>query len=323
MPPDLANLAQLHGARVVRLIRDLAERRVYELRLNDRTVFLKQFRTPDPAQATARAAARLAQAGADFGAARDDGVAGIVLVLPEAGVLVTEAAPGLALAQILQGLDADAQDGGERARLLRRTGAWLGALAKASRSEGRFGPRYWIDAAQARIEARIEARIGAASGDWLDRDLLRQTLAQMRREAPALRGMRVERALLHGDLTPDNLFYDASSDRMTAIDMPPYGEIAVARDVARLLVWLESRRADPAEGQINGSINGISRADHDAVLQGCLMGADQAPILRLMIADIAVSYYLDSARQPIRRAALARLLRGWRQAASTSASAAS
>ena len=42
-----------------------------------------------------------------------------------------------------------------------------------------------------------------------------------------------------------------------------------------------------------------------------LIGADQLPILRFMIGVMALEVYLDTARQPLRRQALARCLRDW------------
>lgn len=288
LPAELAALPPLAGARVLRLIRDLPQRRVWEIRLQGERAFLKQFRTADPAAAALGAARRLDEAAAIFGNGPDC-VAPALTVLPEAGAVVLRAAPGVPLVQAL-----DSALAAERARLVARAGAWLAHLAGPAREEGRFGPRFWLRG--------IEERLAATTGDWADR---------------ALAGARVERARLHGDLTGDNLFYDAVTDRMTGIDLQDWGAVAVVRDAARLLVWLESRRAIPLP-----RIDGIAAPDYQALtaVPG-LIAPDQRALLRFMIGEIMLAYYLDSARQPVRRSALAGAMRDWAQA--TSASAAS
>ena len=288
LPAELAALPPLAGARVLRLIRDLPQRRVWEIRLQGERAFLKQFRTADPAATALGAVRRLDEAAAAFGNSPDC-VAPALTVLPEAGAVVLRAAPGVPLVQAL-----DSAPAAERARLVARAGAWLAHLAGPAREEGRFGPRFWLRG--------IEERLAATTGDWADR---------------ALAGTRVERARLHGDLTGDNLFYDAVTDRMTGIDLQDWGAVAVVRDAARLLVWLESRRAIPLP-----RIDGIAAPDYQALtaVPG-LIAPDQRALLRFMIGEIMLAYYLDSARQPVRRSALAGAMRDWAQA--TSASAAS
>ena len=303
LPAELAALPPLAGARVLRLIRDLPQRRVWEIRLQGERAFLKQFRTADPAATALGAARRLDEAAAAFGNSPDC-VAPALTVLPEAGAVVLRAAPGVPLVQAL-----DSAPAAERARLVARAGAWLAHLAGPAREEGRFGPRFWLRG--------IEERLAATTGDWADRALVSGVLRRMAQDGRALAGTRVERARLHGDLTGDNLFYDAVTDRMTGIDLQDWGAVAVVRDAARLLVWLESRRAIPLP-----RIDGIAAPDHQALtaVPG-LIAPDQRALLRFMIGEIMLAYYLDSARQPVRRSALAGAMRDWAQA--TSASAAS
>ena len=78
--------------------------------------------------------------------------------------------------------------------------------------------------------------------------------------------------------------------------------------MSRLLVWLESRRQRGARD----TLNGIAAGEYAALVNvPGLIDADQLPILRFMIGIMAMEVYLDTARQPVRRQALARCLRDW------------
>lgn len=300
LPRDLRDLPELAETRVEAQLRDLPARRVWRIRLDGRTAYLKQFLGPDRDRLAAGAHHRLCEAAQILGQARNSAARPLLLIAP-AGVLVTEAAPGLPLVQALQRAE-------DRAALIARAGDWLACLAAGSREIGSFGPRYWIDG--------LEQRLDTVPRAWLDTALVVQHLAVMRTNGAALRQAPVERARLHGDLTGDNLFYDAAGDQMTAIDMQDWGPMAVVRDVARLLVWMESRRTEDNASRIDGLTAGDYRA-----MTGVpgLLGADQRPLLRFMIGELLLAYYLDSAHQPIRRAALARAMRAWAQPSSASA----
>lgn len=293
LPEDLARLPQLRDAALIRIIRVRSEWRVFEISLGGERAFLKQFLHTDARSTVPLAALHLNEAARRLGPGADR-VAVPLCVIAESGVLITAAAPGRPLADLL----AMAGDE-ERAALISRVGMWLRSLADGARSRGQFGPQFWIRG--------LATRRAACTGDWVDQPLVNAHMQGMRDQAQHLRHAAVDRAHLHGDLTPDNLFYDPVTQRLTAIDMPG-GEMAVARDMARFLVWLESRRPQPARVQTDG----IARADHRALCEvPGLIAPDQQGILRFMIAEILLSYYLDSARQPVRRAALARAMRDW------------
>lgn len=303
LPEPLRFLPPLAGARALALLRDLPQRQVWRIRLDGHEVYLKHFRGPDGPMAAQGAHDRLCAAGAALDPARH-AVTRPLLLIAAAGVLVTQPAAGQLLGALLARSRPEA-----RAQLLARTGGWLADLAGASRDIGSFGPRFWIDGLRQRLEQ-------VAQEDWLDAALAQAHLARMQEAAPGLRRAPVQRALLHGDLTGDNLFFDAATGRITGLDMQDWGPIAVARDVARLLVWLESRRA----ADTGPRIDGIAAADHRALCAVPeLIAADQRPILRFMIAELLLAYYLDSARQPGRRAALAAAIRAWAQPGSASA----
>ena len=290
-------MAALPGVEPLRLVRDRSDRLVIQVRLDGRPAWLKLFCGTEPAASVRQAEARLHAAALALG--QDlNAVAPPLLALPEQGILITAPAPGRPVAELLA-----AAGKAERAALIARMGAWLRQLAAPTRARGRFGPRFWLNG--------LEARIAAASGGWIDGDLVAGHMRRMRSEADLLRGAAVERGLCHGDLTPDNLFADTPRPgvlRLTAIDMQGSTVMALARDMARLLVWLESRREQPPARVRDG----IALPDWLA-LTGVpgLLAPDQAPILRFLIGELMLAYYLDSARQPLRRRALVRAMRAW------------
>ena len=292
----LTALPQLAGAEFLHLARDIPKRLVCEIRLDGRRAFLKQFHHGDRAAMALGAAARLHEVAAALGPG-PDGVALPLRVLPEHGIIVTEAAPGHALSALL--LRARSS---RRAALVGRAGLWLEPLCRGSRERGAFGALYWL--------GMLDQRLAGGLPDWAEAELVASHMARLRAEAEPLRGTSVERAVAHGDLTPDNLFLDESvtPSRLTGIDMQPRAAAPITRDMARLLVWLESRRKRPARA----TLDGIAATEHAALLAvPGLLDADQRPILRFMIGVMALEVYLDTARQPLRRRALARCLRDW------------
>ena len=221
-PRALAALPELAGAEFLHLHRDIAKRLVCEIRLNGRRAFLKQFHAGDPAAMVLAAAARLHEAAGILGQGAD-GVALPVLVLPEHGVIVTEAAPGHALSALL--LRARSS---RRAALVDRAGQWLEHLCRDSRELGTFGALYWL--------GTLDQRLAGGLPEWADQALVAAHMARMRTEAEPLRGISVERATAHGDLTPDNLFLDESvaPSRLTGIDMHHRASVPITRDMARV-----------------------------------------------------------------------------------------
>ncbi|SMG16270.1 MULTISPECIES: phosphotransferase [unclassified Paracoccus (in: a-proteobacteria)] len=293
----LAALAALPGVEPLRLVRDRPDRMVLEIRLDGRPAWLKLFRGADPADRVQRAETRLKQVAQVLDGPLDC-VVSPLLALPEHGILITAPAPGRPLAEML------AQAGpARRATLITRMGEWLRALARTSRSRGRFGPRFWL--------GRAEAQAEVAWGGWIDRALVEAHLGRMRAEVPGLRGLPVERGLSHGDLTADNIFAEELRPgvlRLTGIDMEGAAEMALARDMARLLVWLESRRKRPAARVRDG----IALPDWRALTRvPGLLPADQLPILRFLIGDLILAHYLDTTRQSSRRETLMRAMRAW------------
>lgn len=291
---NFADLPKLSGARYLRLLRDRPGHMVCEISLHGKPAYLKLFRDPDAARTVRETEARLHEA-ADALGQMNNAVALPLRALPDEGILVLEAAPGAPFAEVLARARST-----RRAELLGRIGSWLERLTAPSRERGTFGPRFWL--------GMTEERLALARGDWIDRDLVAAMIEQMRREAVELRGVEVERALSHGDLTPDNIFWDKYSDRMTGIDIQGRATIPVALDVARLLAWLECRRDDPAAE----TVHGIDRADYEALASvPGLLPDDQHAILRYLIGVMYLGYYLYCPRQPRRRRLLAAAMHEW------------
>lgn len=291
---QFADLPRLDGAKYLRLVRDRPNHMVCEITLHGRPAYLKLFRHADAARTVRVTEARLHDAARALGQLTD-AVALPLQALPEQGILVLEAAPGAPSA------DALARAGeARRIYLLTRIGTWLARLSEPSREHGTFGPRFWLGMTQ--------ERFAAATGDWIDRDLVTAQIAQMGREAMLLRGASVQRAVAHGDLTPDNIYWDRKSDRMTGIDIQGNGAIPVALDVARLLAWLESRRDNPA----TDTSDGIASTDYQALISvPGLLAEDQRPILRFLIGVMFLGYYLYCPRQPKRRRLLSAAMHNW------------
>lgn len=293
--PDIfADLPRLDGAKYLRLVRDLPNHMVCEITLHGKPAYLKLYRHADAARTVRETEARLLDAARTLGQT-SNAVALPLQALPEQGILVLEAATGAPSANAL----ARARNA-RRAMLLSRIGAWLEQLTAPSCERGSFGPNFWI--------GMTRDRFAAAGGDWVDRSLVGAQIAQMEREAVPLRGASVQRAVSHGDLTPDNIFWDQDSGRMTGIDMQGHGMIPVALDVARLLAWLESRRDDPSPD----TIDGIAAADYNALV--CVPGLladDQRPILRFLLGVMYLAYYLFCPRQPKRRRLLSAAMENW------------
>lgn len=282
---------------VTGILRDLPDRAVYAVDYQGRPAFLKLFRQPDSDRKVQRMQANLQASAKRLGQSRN-AVALPLLALPEIGAVLLERATGEALSVHLA-----AAIPARRAALIARAGEWLAALTPDRQRSG-FSPRFWL-------QALIRRRQEAVPGDWLDVPLVDGHLARMRQMLPQLRTCQVERAAIHGDFTPDNLFLDDSlppDGRLCAIDMQGETVLPVARDVARMLVWLESRRERPA-GQ---TTDGIAARDYLALTSvPGLLATDQRPILRFMIGELMAAYYLDASRQPSRRAALARAMSDW------------
>lgn len=283
--PDHPDLA---GITVTEILRDRAGHGVFAVLWQGRPYFLKHFRQAGAADLVRATVETLNRAAEDLGQA-ENAVVTLRLVLPEVGVILLDPVAGQQLTNVL--LPATAQ---RRAALIARAGGWLSALTH-QRERAAFGPNYWLQGLKAQIAER-----GAGE------PLLARHFAAMQEFAQDLKDLPVERAASHGDFTPDNLYLDGA--RLVGIDMQRSPHMAVARDVARFLVWLHSRRLDlPAVTR-----HGVSAADYAALVSvPGLLSADQEPILRFMMGEIMAGYYMQSGGKPLRQEMLAGAMELW------------
>lgn len=288
---------KLDGMVVTEVLRDLpGKHSVYAVEEKGRKYFVKIFHSPDAAQLVRDTDFNLRNAAEALGQA-ENAVANLRLTLPEVGAFVIDAAQGIQLTLCLA-----AGDDARRAQLVARAGGWLAALT-AQRERRKFGPGFWVK--------ELRKQYQRSTDPTLDRALMDQHLSALQMLAEKLKGAEVDHAYCHGDFTPDNLYLDAP--RLYGIDMQRPAKIAIARDVARFLVWLQSRRSEPATDHRDGVSATEWQVMHD--VPG-LLSADQDGILRFMIGELLGEYYLSSAKHPLRRQMLAQGMRDWDQAAS-------
>lgn len=288
---------KLDGMVVTEVLRNQPGRHsVYAVEDKGRKLFVKVFHSPDAADLVRDTEFNLKNAAEALGQA-ENAVANLRFAVPEAGALVIDAAQGTQLTLPLAAGNAE-----RRAQLIARAGGWLAALT-APRERAKFGPGFWMK--------ELRRPFARSADSSLDHTLLDRHLCAMQALADDLRDAEVERAYAHGDFTPDNLYLDGP--RLYGIDMQRPAKIAIARDAARFLVWLQSRRTEAAKDTRDGVSAAEWQVMHD--VPG-LLSPDQDRILRFMIGELLGEYYLSSTHHPLRRAMLAQGIRDWDQAAS-------
>ncbi|WP_312530126.1 phosphotransferase [Paracoccus sp. (in: a-proteobacteria)] len=284
--PDLAGIA------ITEILRDRPEHAVFAVTMNERPYFLKLFRQANAAELVRSTEATLTHAAEALGQA-EHAVVRLRLALPEAGVILLDPVHGQQLSPLLAAASIQ-----RRAILISRAGGWLARLT-TERETGSFGPNFWLKKLQDHVDKLALPE---------DRPLLEAHMAEMGRLASTLVGAPVTRAASHGDFTPDNLYMEGA--RLIGIDMQRREMMAVSRDIARFLVWLQSRRLDmPAVTR-----HGVSASDY-AILTNVpgLIDPQEEPILRFMMGEIMASYFLEAKGKRLRREMLAGAMQRWQQ----------
>lgn len=288
----LPDLPELQGISVTEVLRDRPDHAVYAVTLQGRPYFLKLFRQHDAADLVRETVATLDRAALALGQA-ENAVVKLRMALPEAGIILLDPIKGVQLTNCLAISTLP-----RRKMLIARGGGWLSRLT-AERERGVFGPGFWLKGLENHAE-RLDPEA--------DAPLIARHLERMRALAQDLRGAEVERARTHGDFTPDNFYLDGA--RLVGLDMQRGGKMAVARDVGRFLVWLQSRRSEMPEV----TRHGVSASDY-AALRGVpgLLAPDQEQILHFMMGEIMAAYYIDARGKLLRRKMLAGAMQRWQE----------
>ncbi|MBT8475962.1 MAG: aminoglycoside phosphotransferase family protein [Alphaproteobacteria bacterium] len=169
----------------------------------------------------------------------------VLIARPEAGLVVMTRAPGIRLDRAIR----DAP--GLRAAFVRQAGEWLAHYIAPRREPDTFGGGYWI---KRRSEALSELPPGP------DHRRIGALIERMRAVRTEFTGRLITRARCHGDFCPINLL--VAGDEMWGVDIQNSSWLAVAKDLARFLVYLEI--ALPAG--VHDGPWGLSGEDYEGLL---------------------------------------------------------
>lgn len=297
LPPDLpgrdhiSHHPDLAGIEVQEVLRDRPSHAVYAVTKNERPYFMKIFRAHDAADQVRRTVDTLSSAANALGQA-ENAVVRLRFAFPDAGAILLDPVHGIQLTTLIAAASLP-----RRNALIARAGSWLSKLT-AERETGSFGDQFWLRG--------INEKFDQSCDRGADRKLLESQIKALMRLGKTISGAPVSRAVSHGDFTPDNIYLEGP--RLIGIDMQRPVKLAVARDVARFLVWLQSRRS----GETMVMRHGVSASDFAALTRvPRLIAPDQDGILQFMIGEIMIGYYLDAGDKPMRRRALAAGMRHW------------
>ena len=186
---------------------------------------------------------------------------------PRDGIAVLSFAPGNRLGdQIAQA------SGEERRQLVKQSGEWLRRYCSFRQRDSCFGPAFWVK----KVTSVKTDRISSPQ----DRLLLDRLLASIRGQVDGVRGVPVVQAATHGDFVGINAHYHQGT--IYGVDIQGESLLAVAKDVARFLVWLQIH----APSLAGGHRYGISLEFIDPFLEsGVLNVNEQETTLPFLIGE--------------------------------------
>ncbi|PRY26137.1 phosphotransferase family enzyme [Aliiruegeria haliotis] len=179
------------------------------------------------------------------------------------GLSVMAFAPGRRLSDLVRKAGA-----AERARLLVLAGGWHRCHTAERRRGAAFGVRYWLRQREVALPK---------FADGTDRKLARGIQQKLEALAPALRGVPITQARIHGDLTALNLLVDG--DVICGVDLQSRAWWPLAKDAARFLVQLTAT-CPAADGP---RLHGIAQADMEAFRASGVLEAEPAHLLPCFI----------------------------------------
>ena len=263
MSASLRGLSETKGLKLTRCVKSGAEAAVFEGRLGDRDVVLKKTVGND---AIKRSGAMVDELTAQYSHMADGPfrVPEPIVALPAQKLVVMERAPGLRLDHAIRA------DPSQRAALLRRAGLWMSHYIGDRRVEDNFGGGYWI-------KTRRQAAHSLPTGP--DRDKVSALIDIMEAERNTIGPRPITRVRSHGDFCTLNLI--VNPDALWGVDIQNSHWLALAKDLARFLVYLEITLP---HGTYDGPC-GLSAEDCDA-----LMGADG--LIRDREAELMMPYFV-------------------------------
>ncbi len=271
------------------------DRAVFEAKADKTALILKVHMGDGASEAVEAQTAELSQQGARMDKGRYR-VPRLVHASDTEPVVLMERAPGIRADKAV------GHDHIPRDALLSGAGRWLADYVKDRRMRDRFGGGFWI---KKRHDALAEVQAPE------DKTRLIGLINFMAAERFAIKSLDITRARSHGDFVPINLMVDG--DTFWGVDIQNSRHLALAKDVARFLVYLEM--SDPAP---SGPWNwGLATADVAAMLgDGDLLPVDEADaVLPYFIAAELSGRFLPDAHNKRHlkniRAATDRLLSQW------------
>lgn len=179
-----------------------------------------------------------------------------LMAWPDAGTVVLTYAQGPRLGDKIAGAS-----GQQRDKLLEASGAWLAAYTAPRQRATTFGPRFWI--------RRLLAQDRACVTDDRDKALLDAMIEALRRQVPEVMGCPVLQGATHGDFVGINAHFHRGV--ITGVDIQGEVWLAIAREAARFLVWLQIHDPDrPADRRF-----GIAAADWQAFARSGVLPAEE------------------------------------------------
>lgn len=274
----LRAVPETKGLKLVRCIKQGPEAAVFEGVLDGRPVVVKRMTGED-------ASVRAGKMSDELLALRPHMSTGPlrvpepIVTLPAKQLVVMERAPGQRFDHALRA------DPARRPALLRRAGAWLAHYISGRRVEDNFGGGFWI---KTRRKALAEMPTGP------DRDRVSSLVEIMEKERNRIGPLPITRARSHGDFCTLNLMVDG--DDIWGVDIQNSNWLALAKDLARFLVYLEITLP---HGTYDGPC-GLSAKDCEALMgaDGLIQEREAEAIMPYFVACELSDRLLTEAHQP-------------------------
>ncbi|MFL4470742.1 hypothetical protein ACERZ8_12930 [Tateyamaria armeniaca] len=202
---------------------------------------------------------------------------------PKDGVVVLSFVPGSRLGDKIA-----ASRGPKRRALMAHSAKWLATYTAPRRRDSTFGPRFWIKQLLGKDLSHIDTPA--------DLQLLRDLIDALRSQRDRVMGSPVVQAATHGDFVGINAHYHAGV--IYGVDIQGECWLAIAREAARFLVWLQVH--DPNRPERRHA--GIDADDWTAFLSvGVLPAAEHETTLPFFVGEQLYGRYVESyERQDIR-----------------------